>query len=238
MMRIAIEEAAFETSGPRDVIIEIAIPGGEELALGTLNGRLGIVGGLSILGTTGVVIPFSCAAWISSIHRGIDVARATGITHVAGATGHTSEKAIQGFHALPDVAVIEMGDVAGGMLKYLKKHPVPVVTVGGGFAKMTKIGQGLLDLHSRSGEVDLAWLAERVRETGADPAFVETVLQANSALEVMENCRARGLDIGQRVADEAWVTAAKALAGSGSLLDVVIVDRQGQVLARTAPRKV
>ena len=238
MMRIAIEEAAFETSGPRDVIIEIAIPGGEELALGTLNGRLGIVGGLSILGTTGVVIPFSCAAWISSIHRGIDVARATGITHVAGATGHTSEKAIQGFHALPDVALIDMGDFAGGMLKYLKKHPVPVVTVGGGFAKMTKLGQGLLDLHSRSGEVDLAWLAERVRETGADPTFVETVLQANSALEVMENCRARGLDIGQRVADEAWVTAAKALAGSGSLLDVVIVDRQGQVLARTAPRKV
>ena len=139
---------------------------------------------------------------------------------------------------MPDVALIDMGDFAGGMLKYLKKHPVPVVTVGGGFAKMTKLGQGLLDLHSRSGEVDLAWLAERVRETGADPAFVATVLKANSALEVMENCRARGLDIGQRVADEAWVTAAKALAGSGSLLDVVIVDRQGQVLARTAPRKV
>jgi len=137
MMRIAIEEAAAETSGPRDVIIEIAIPRGEQLALGTLNGRLGIVGGLSILGTTGVVIPFSCAAWISSIHRGIDVARATGISHVAGATGHTSEKAIQGFHALPDVALIDMGDFAGGMLKYLKKHPVPLVTVGGGFAKMT-----------------------------------------------------------------------------------------------------
>jgi len=238
MMRIAIEEAAAETSGPRDVIIEIAIPGGNQLALGTLNGRLGIVGGLSVLGTTGVVIPFSCAAWISSIHRGIDVARATGITHVAGATGHTSEKAIQGFHTLPDVALIDMGDFAGGMLKYLKKHPIPVVTVGGGFAKMTKLGQGLLDLHSRSGEVDLHWLSERVSETGADPEFVQSVLNANTANEVMENCRVRGLDIGQRVADEAWATAAKALAGSGSLLDIVIVDRAGQVIARTPPRKV
>ena len=185
-----------------------------------------------------MVIPFSCAAWISSIHRGIDVARATGITHVAGATGHTSEKAIQGFHALPDVALIDMGDFAGGMLKYLKKHPVPIVTVGGGFAKMTKLGQGLLDLHSRSGEVDLGWLSERVSETGADSDFVQSVLTANTANEVMENCRLRGLDIGQRVADEAWATAAKALAGSGSLLDIVIVDRAGQVIARTPPRKV
>jgi len=130
MMRIAIDEAARDLSGPRDIEIEIAIPNGEALALQTLNPRLGIVGGLSILGTTGVVIPFSCAAWIASIHRGIDVARAEGVTHVAGATGHTSERAIQKFHALPDVALIDMGDFAGGMLKYLKTHPVPLITVG------------------------------------------------------------------------------------------------------------
>jgi cobalt-precorrin-5B (C1)-methyltransferase len=103
---------------------------------------------------------------------------------------------------------------------------------------MTKLGQGLLDLHSRSGEVDLNWLSERVGETGADPDFVQSVLHANTANEVMENCRLRGLEIGQRVADEAWATAAKALAGSGSLLDIVIVDRAGQVIARTVPRKV
>ena len=82
------------------------------------------------------------------------------------------------------------------------------------------------------------WLSERVSETGADPEFVQSVLKANTANEVMENCRVRGLDIGQRVADEAWATAAKALAGSGSLLDIVIVDRAGQVIARTPPRKV
>jgi cobalt-precorrin-5B (C1)-methyltransferase len=238
MMRWAIDEAAKELGGPRDVVIEIAVPGGEKLAEGTLNGRLGIVGGLSILGTTGVVIPYSCAAWISSIHRGIDVARATGLTHLAGTTGHTSEKAIQSFHALPDAALIDMGDFAGGMLKYLKTHPVPVITVGGGFAKMTKLGQGLLDLHSRNGEVDFGWLAERVGETGADPALVETVLAANTANEVMETCRVRGLDLGARVADAAWQTAAKALSGSDTLLDIVIVDRMGQVIARTAPKKV
>ena len=72
----------------------MSIPGGEKIAERTLNGRLGIVGGLSILGTTGIVVPYSCSAWIHSIHRGIDVARAAGLDHVAGSTGATSEAAI------------------------------------------------------------------------------------------------------------------------------------------------
>ena len=86
MIRAAVTEAAEALGGPRDVAVEISIPGGEALAQKTLNSRLGIVGGLSILGTTGIVVPYSCAAWIHSIHRGIDVARATGLTHVAGST--------------------------------------------------------------------------------------------------------------------------------------------------------
>ena len=68
-----------------DVEIEIAIPGGEALAPKTLNARLGIVGGLSILGTTGIVVPYSCSAWIHSIHRGIDVARAAGPRRISPA---------------------------------------------------------------------------------------------------------------------------------------------------------
>ena len=96
------------------------MPGGGELAERTLNGRLGIVGGLSILGTTGIVIPYSCSAWIHSIHRGIDVARAAGLDHIAGSTGSTSEAAVQKLHGLPETALIDMGDFVGGMLKYLR----------------------------------------------------------------------------------------------------------------------
>ena len=80
---------------PADVEITIAVPGGEELAKHTWNPRLGIVGGLSILGTTGIVHPYSCSAWIASIHRGIDVARANGLEHVAACTGSTSEAGVQ-----------------------------------------------------------------------------------------------------------------------------------------------
>ena len=92
---------------------------GENLAQKTWNPRLGILGGLSILGTTGIVHPFSCSAWIHSIHSGIDVARAQGLTHLAGATGSTSEAAAQEFYNLPDDALIDMGDFVGGMLKTL-----------------------------------------------------------------------------------------------------------------------
>ncbi len=141
MISRAVAEAATLFGGGDDWVVEVSIPGGEALAERTMNGRLGIRGGLSILGTTGIVIPFSCAAWIDSIRRGIDVARATGLTHVAAATGRTSELTVQRLYGLPDLALLDMGDFVGGTLKYLRRHPVPRVTLAGGLAKMTKLAQ-------------------------------------------------------------------------------------------------
>ena len=131
----------------------------------TLNGRLGIVGGLSILGTTGIVVPYSCSAWIHSIHRGIDVARAAGLTHIAGATGASSEAAVQKLYGLPEIALIDMGDFVGGMLKYLRAHPVPRVTIAGGVGKMTKLAQGLHRPALQARRVDHA-RAGRIRPSG------------------------------------------------------------------------
>lgn len=232
MMRDALAEAVRECGGTGDIRIEISVPGGEQLAAKTLNGRLGIIGGLSILGTTGIVVPYSCSAWIHTIHRGIDVARAAGLRHVAGATGSTSEVAVQRLYGLPEHALIDMGDFAGGMLKYLRRHPVSRVTVAGGFAKMAKLGQGLLDLHSRSGELDFQWLAERVFEAGGDEALIAAASSANTANEVLDLARRQGLRLGDVVAEHAWRTAAKAI-GPGAELEIAVFNRQGELVGRT-----
>ncbi|TAJ91907.1 MAG: cobalt-precorrin-5B (C(1))-methyltransferase [Reyranella sp.] len=230
MMRQAIAEVAGQFGGRGDVIVEISIPGGLALAAKTMNGRLGIVGGLSILGTTGIVVPYSCAAWVHSIHRGIDVAVATGLDHVAGATGSTSEAAVQRLHGLSDGALIDMGDFVGGMLKYLRRHPVKRVTIAGGFAKMTKLGQGLLDLHSKAGQVDREWLAGLLQEAGAPGHLVEACRHANSALQVLQDAEQCGVPVGQLVARAARKTALDVLRGSEIEIDTAVFDRTGRLV--------
>jgi cobalt-precorrin-5B (C1)-methyltransferase len=232
MMRAAVAELAAAHEETCDVEIEISVPGGEKLAERTWNPRLGILGGLSILGTTGIVHPFSCSAWIASIHQGIDVARAMGLTHVAGATGSTSEAAVQRLHGLPGEALIDMGDFVGGMLKYLRRHPVPRVTVAGGFGKLTKMAQGALDLHSGRSQVDFDWLAGRVAALSGDAKVAECVRRANTAAEAVELARAYGLDLADDIAELARAAGAKLLKGSGSVLDVVVVSRVGEVIGR------
>jgi cobalt-precorrin-5B (C1)-methyltransferase len=235
MMRDAIAEAALELGGSADVAIEISVPGGEELATHTWNPRLGIVGGISILGTTGVVVPYSCAAWIHSIRRGIDVARAGGLRHVAGCTGSTSERAVQKLYGLPDFALLDMGDFAGGMLKYLRTHPLPRLTIAGGFAKISKLAAGHLDLHSGRSQVDVDWLAERLAEAGAAPDLIERARYANTALEILELAAAERIDIGGIVTARARGTAIEALQGAEIAVEVLAFDRHGQAVGRSGP---
>ena len=235
MIAAALAEVARAHATHADAEVEISIPGGEKLAERTLNGRLGIVGGLSILGTTGIVVPYSCAAWIDTIFRGIDVARAAGLTHVAGATGSTSEAAVKALYGLPEIALIDMGDFVGGMLKYLRKHPVARVTIAGGFAKMAKLAQGRLDLHSKRGAVDLEWLADAARKAGGDVALAARIKTANTAMEACGLAEESGIDLPERVAEAACRAAAKAVGQTAITLDVAVFDRVGMLLARYPP---
>ncbi len=210
--------------------VTLSIPGGAEIAAHTWNPRLGILGGLSILGTTGVVIPYSCSAWIHSIHRGVDVARASGCVHVAGATGRTSEEAARRFHQLPPEALLDMGDFAGGLLKYLRRHPVPRLTLAGGFAKMLKLAQGRLDLHSARSQVDFTDLAALVAEIGGSSAQIAGARQANTAAEVLAACG--NLPLAAAVAQNARRLAQGYLAGTDIAVDMLVVDRNGGILAQ------
>lgn len=221
---------ALHEAGGQDVVVEVSVQDGEHLAQRTLNGRLGIVGGLSILGTTGIVVPFSCAAWIDSIHRGIDVARAAGLTHVAGATGHASERAVQALYDLPEIALIEMGDFVGGMLKYLRTHPVARVTLAGGVAKMTKLAQGRLDLHSKRGLVDMAALAE----LAGGGVLGERIVASNTVAQAFAHAAQAQCCLGERVATQAWNVAAPLLAGSAMILEIAVFDRQGVLVGQCA----
>jgi cobalt-precorrin-5B (C1)-methyltransferase len=236
MLREAIEEVAAAHEDAGDVEIEIAIPGGEALAAKTMNGRLGIVGGLSILGTTGIVVPYSCSSWIQAIRSGIDVARAAGLTHVAGSTGATSEAAVQKLYELPAIALIDMGDFVGGMLKYVRTHPVPRVTIAGGVGKMTKLAQGLLDLHSKRGSVDLAVLAKLAGEAGGSRGLGGRILAANTAAEAFAHAEAEGVALGDAVARAAWEAAASMVAGKPVEIEIALFDRDGRLVGH-APFK-
>jgi cobalt-precorrin-5B (C1)-methyltransferase len=226
------EVASASGRAAADAIVTLSIPNGDALAAKTLNARLGILGGLSILGTTGVVIPFSCSAWLHSIHRGIDVARATGRTHLAASTGSVSERAIQRLYALPEEALIDMGDFAGATLKYLRRHPVPRLTIAGGFGKLAKLAQGALDLHSGKSEVDVAALARLLAELGAPAALVDAAKRAAGAGEVLVVAMpvfARPL--ADRIAALARQVALATLAGDIAV-EVAIFDRRGELIGR------
>ena len=232
MIRDVIAELAGQHGAAGDVEVEIAIPDGEALAARTLNGRLGIVGGLSILGTTGIVIPYSCSSWIHSIRSGIDVARAMGLSHIAGATGAASEAAVQKLHGLPETALIDMGDFVGGMLKHIRAHPLPRVTVAGGVAKMTKLAQGLLDLHSKRGTVDLAALAGFADAAGGSADLRARILASNTAAEAFDHARHDGIALGDAVAQAARAVAAQVVAGKPIEIEIVLFDRDGGLVGR------
>jgi cobalt-precorrin-5B (C1)-methyltransferase len=226
-----VNEAAEQGLFAPDLTVTISIPGGERLAEKTMNARLGIIGGLSILGTTGIVVPYSCSSWIHSIHRGIDVARAAGLDHIAAATGATSEQAVQRLYDLPDHALIDMGDFVGGTLKYLRAHPVRRLTIAGGFAKLAKLAAGHLDLHSARSAIEAEALAAQLAGLGADPITVAAARGAKSAAEILMMAGGRREGLARAVARGAREVTLATLSGS-TAVEVAVVDRDGGFLAR------
>ncbi|MDF4254344.1 cobalt-precorrin-5B (C(1))-methyltransferase [Streptomyces sp. WMMB303] len=219
-----------------DVEITLSVDNGAEIARSTWNPRLGIVGGLSILGTTGVVVPYSCSAWIDSIRRGVDVARAAGRTHVAGCTGSTSERTVVAEYGLPEDALLDMGDFAGAVLKYVRRHPVDRLTVCGGFAKLSKLAAGHLDLHSKRSQVDKGFLAGLARTGGADEDLADRIRAANTGLAALQLCAAAHVPLGDLVAEAARDEALAVLRGAPVRVDVLCIDRAGTVVGRSAVR--
>lgn len=232
MMKNVCEELCSNYGLPPDLEITISVPDGKTIAEKTWNPRLGIIGGISILGTTGIVHPFSCSAWIHSIHSGIDVARAEGAKHVIGATGSTSEEAAQSIYHLPDYALLDMGDFVGAVLKYLRHHPIDKLTIAGGFAKLTKLAQGALDLHSARSQVDMRFLWNIAKNAGLSQFFENMIQNANTAKEVLDIATKEKIDIATPIAIEAKDVARETLRGAPIDVEIIVTDRKGNILAR------
>lgn len=228
-----IAEARRAHSGGEDVEVTISVENGVALAKKTWNERLGIIGGLSILGTTGIVVPYSCSAWIHSIHRGIDVARAAHLSHVAASTGSTSEKAVAALYGLPLIALLDMGDFVGGTLKYLRNHPIPRLTIAGGFGKLSKLAAGHMDLHSKRSQVDTGFLARLAEQTGASPATVKAIAAEPSAGAALLRARKDKIAIGDAVAVEARTECLKLAEGAFDV-EILVYDRLGARVGRAA----
>jgi cobalt-precorrin-5B (C1)-methyltransferase len=139
---------------------------------------------------------------------------------------------VQELHGLPEDALLDMGDFAGAVLKYLRRHPVPRLTVAGGIGKLAKLADGHLDLHSGRSQVSFASLAARVAAAGGAPDLVEGVRGANTALDALRQCQAAGLPLGDLVAAGARETALGVLRGAPVAVDVVVIDRAGAVVGR------
>ncbi len=236
--------------------VTISVANGVRLAEQTWNARLGIVGGLSILGTTGIVVPYSCSAWIHAIQRGVDVARANGVSDLAAATGRTSEQSVMRLLGLPQTAIIDMGDFAGGMLKYMRKQPAGIgcLTIAGGFGKMVKLAQGNSDLHSGRSSVDFAKLASLAKACGCGVELCEAINGSASAAGVLalladSGANSRVYSTGsmdrasssrdtflQSLAIAAREEALRLLQPSRFSIGIVIVDRAGELLVHLPAR--
>jgi len=231
MIAANIAEARRLHGGGEDVEVTISVENGAALARKTWNERLGIVGGLSILGTTGIVVPYSCSAWIHSIHRGIDVARAANLSHVAASTGSTSEKAVAALYGLPLMALLDMGDFVGGTLKYLRQHPIPRLTIAGGFGKLSKLAAGHMDLHSKRSQVDTGFLARLAEQTGAGAEAAIAIAAETTAGAALLRARQDGIAIGDAVAAAARAECLKLAEGAFDV-EILVYDRLGEPVGR------
>ena len=220
----------------------IGVENGEHLATKTMNARLGIMGGLSILGTTGIVRPFSCSAYIASIQQGVDVALSNNESHLFACTGNKSEDAATRLFStdtapLKEIALIEMGDFIGAVLKHIKKLntadtskvALRRLTIVGGFGKLSKFAQGHLDLHSKSSSIDFDFLANIASELGSPKDTCENMKQANTSIEALSIADEVCTGLAEKVCHLGAKNAQKYLP-IDTAIDVIVIDKQSQVL--------
>lgn len=215
------------------VEVTVSVPGGEEIAKKTLNARIGIVGGLSILGTTGIVRPMSTASWRASVLQSIDVAAANSLRHIVLTTGGRSERfAASVYPGLPEMAFVQMGIFTGDALKRSVLRGVDRVTICGMIGKLAKLASGQMQTHVAGGGVDLAFLADLARDAGADEPLAARIAEANTARHVEEIVATASFPALYDVIAERSTLACSDHARGSIAVESILFDFSGKILAR------
>jgi cobalt-precorrin-5B (C1)-methyltransferase len=235
MIRQAVAEALGTDQPSPGVEVTISVPNGAELARRTFNARIGIVGGISILGTTGIVRAMSTAAWRASVVQAVDVAAANSVRHIVMTTGGRSETfARRHYPALPEMAFVQMGIFTGACLQRARERGVPRVSLGAMIGKLAKTAQGKMQTHVAGNQVDCAFLAAMARDLGAAEELASAIAAANTARHVQELIEASGFvrfytRLCELAAEHCFST------GQGALtIDVVLFDFDGRVLGQAS----
>jgi cobalt-precorrin-5B (C1)-methyltransferase len=230
MIAEAVAEACREGNGSLSALqVTISVAEGEILAEKTLNRRLGIVGGLSILGTTGIVRPVSARAWTDTIDASMKVARAAGLDAVLLSTGRTSEAAAQRLLRLPEEAQVMMGDYLAYGLKSARRHGFTRIYLAGMWAKILKCALGIPQTHVRHGALEVARAADLLADLGLPPDEAARLATANTAREIYQRLLAAGrADLVMAVCEKARAYAVKR---SGLAVEVFLVTSEDGVVA-------
>ena len=233
MIHYSVEEALGDELKKKGVKVVVSVPKGEELAKKTLNARLGIIGGISILGTTGIVRPYSTAAFKASVKQAIDVAKANGCTHIVLTTGGKSENfAMSIYPELKEEAFIQMGDFVAFAEKCAKQAGIKKITFCGMIGKLSKIAMGVKQTHAAGSQVDMDFLACLAEEVGINPQAVNKIKQANSARHVYEIVKAEGKSEFFDLLCRKIVHVSKERLGKEIDVEVILTDFDGNIIGR------
>jgi cobalt-precorrin-5B (C1)-methyltransferase len=228
---MVLEELAG--SGWPGAVVSISVPRGEEMAKKTTNARLGLEGGISILGTSGIVKPFSTAAYRASVVQAIDVARERNIDELVLTTGGKSETyAMKLYPHLPEEAFIQVGDFIGTGLRHCARRGIRRAVIVGMMGKLSKMADGKMMTHAAGSEVNMDLLATLASELGAGEKLCATIRSANTARHVLELCTANGLSAVTSLVCRRVVEHGREHAGGDLEVRALLVDFDGALLGR------
>ncbi|WP_405117356.1 cobalt-precorrin-5B (C(1))-methyltransferase [Paenibacillus sp. FSL K6-1217] len=233
MIQEAVSAVLEEHGAARGLRVVISVPEGESIARKTLNPRLGIVGGISILGTRGIVTPFSTEAYKASVVQAISVAAAAGNRQIVLTTGGSSEKyAMAMFAELAEEAFIQMGEYVGFSLEHAKAYGIQKVTFVGMAGKFSKVAQGAMLIHSKNAPVDFGFLASVAACAGASREQVQEIAAANTASQVVDMMTEAGNNAFFEQLCRHACEQSLAHMNGGMIVEMVLITMKGRVLGR------